>query len=127
MTPRASRCTLVILVTRCLALFSSAAEVSESKYSFDVPSGEAKPMLRQFAAQAKREIIFAIESVERVRTNAVKGEMTAQAAINQMLTNTGLVAAQDPRTGAFAVRKESADETKNGQRAARTARDRPAN
>jgi hypothetical protein len=109
------------------ALLSFAAQAAESKVSFDVPGGEAKPMLRQFAAQAKREIVFAIESVDRIRTNAVKGEMTAQEAINQMLANTGLVAAQDPKTGAFAVRKGDSVESKNVPRAARTASDRPDN
>src|SRR5258708_7721308 len=83
-----------LLLATCLALVS-AAQTAPQKFTFDVPAGDAKPMLRQFATQAKREIVFAVESVDRIRTNAVKGEMTPQAAIDQMLAKTGLVAAQD--------------------------------
>lgn len=93
----------------CLLAFAfsppARAQTVEPKYSFDVPAGDAKPMLRQFAAQARREIVIAVEAVDGVRTHAVKGEMTAPAAVEQMLANTGLVATQDPKTGAFAVRK----------------------
>lgn len=122
---QAARRLLAVLVTGWLALFASAAETGEPRYAFDVPSGDAKPMLREFAAQAKREIVFAIESVDRIRTRAVKGEMTAQEAIDRMLVNTGLVAGQDPQTGAFAVRRKTPEEAKNGQRAALTRSDRP--
>lgn len=117
---------LAVLMACWLALFAPAAQADEPRYFFDIPSGDAKPMLREFATQAKREIVFAIESVDRIRTRAVKGEMTAQAAIDQMLANTGLVAGHDPKTGAFAVRRERPEESKNGQRAAqKTPSDRP--
>jgi iron complex outermembrane receptor protein len=106
---------LLTLASICclLAVPSAHAQTVEPKYSFDVPAGEAKPMLRQFAAQAKREIVIAVEAVDGVRTKAVKGEMTARAAVDQMLADTGLVATQDTKTGAFAVRKETPVESKN--------------
>ena len=85
-------------------------------------------MLREFAAQAKREIVFAVESVDGIRTRAVRGEMTAQMAIEQMLANTGLVAGHDPKTGAFAVRRKKPEVARNGQRAAqKPPGDRPMN
>jgi iron complex outermembrane receptor protein len=118
---------LLAMSAHCLlALFavsSVSAQAVEPKYSFDVPAGDAKPMLRQFAAQAKREIVIAVEAVDGVRTHAVKGEMTAAEAVGQMLANTGLVATQDAKTGAFAVRK---GESPNAPRATQAAsRGRP--
>jgi outer membrane receptor protein involved in Fe transport len=91
---------------------------------FDLPAGEARPMLRQFAAQSKREIIFPVGSVEGVRTNAVQGEMTPQEAVDRMLAGTALTAANDPQTGAFAIKRAAVP---NDVRAALTTpRDRPA-
>ncbi|WP_414662062.1 TonB-dependent receptor [Horticoccus sp. 23ND18S-11] len=74
---------------------------------FDLPSGDARPMLREFATQAKREIVFPVGSVEGVKSNAVRGEMTPQEAVDQMLAGTPLVAVADPRTGAFAIKRDA--------------------
>src|SRR5688572_5282029 len=105
--------TLAFLVACWLALSASAAERDEPKYSFDIPSGDAKPMLREFAAQAKREIVFAIESADG--NSHPGGEArAARAAIHRMLANAGLVAGHDPETGAFDVRRERPKESKNG-------------
>ncbi|HRJ02387.1 MAG TPA: TonB-dependent receptor [Hyphomonas sp.] len=118
-----ARIFLAVFTACCLVCLSglvnptmASAQVVEPRYNFDVPAGEAKAMLRQFAAQAKREIVFAVEAVEGIQTNAVKGEMTAQEAVDQLLADTGLVGAQD-KTGAFAIRKQTEAERKNGQRA----------
>lgn len=113
----------------CFSLVFVSAALAQAlpnpKITFDVPAGEAKPMLRQFAAQAKREIVFAPEAVNGVRTLAVKGEMSPQEAVDRMLEGTGLIAAQDPKTGAFAVRPATPDESKNVSRAITPDRDRP--
>lgn len=120
------RALLTILSTYCLLAFLAVSSVSaqtvEPKYSFDVPAGDAKPMLRQFASQAKREIVIAVEAVDGVRTHAVKGEMTAAEAVEQMLANTGLVATQDTKTGAFAVRKGDSPNAPRATQAASRAR-----
>ena len=97
--------------------------IDSQKKSFDVPAGDARPMLKQFAAQAGCEIVFLVESVEGVKTNPVKGEMTAREAIDGMLAGTGLAAGIDEKTGAFAVRRESSDA--NPQGAPRSAQSEP--
>ena len=90
-----------------LAAFSllplRAAE--ETRKSFSVPAGAAAQTLKQFAQQAAREIVFSPEVVGDVKTNAVQGELTPRAALDAMLAETGLVGAQELKTGAFAVRK----------------------
>jgi len=94
---------------------ATAVAAEDSKKPFDLPSGAAGETLKQFARQAGREIVFAEETVGSVKTNAVKGEMTPKEAIAVLLADTGLVASQDSKTGAFAVRKS---ESPNVQRAA---------
>jgi len=89
-----------------------AAAIAE-KQVFDVPPGNAAQTLKQFAVQAKSEIVFAADKIAGVKTNAVQGVFTPREAIGIMLTDTGLAATQDQKTGAFAVRPETALE-KNG-------------
>jgi len=92
-----------------------ALAADDGKKAFDLPSGAAGETLKQFARQAGREIVFAADVVGTVSTNAVKGELTPQEAIEALLADTGLVASQDAKTGAFAVRK---GESPNALRAA---------
>lgn len=93
----------------CLFTFFSstttASGTTSKKLQFDLPAGEARPMLRRFANQAKRELVFPVDNVAGIATNAVHGEFTPQEAIGRMLAGTGLVASFDKRTGAIAVRK----------------------
>ncbi len=108
-----------------LALGASASAAEPAVKTFDLPAGPAAETLKQFAAQAQREIVFSPQAVGTITTKAVKGELTAAAALDAMLADTGLIASQDQKTGAFAVRK---GDDPNGQRAAQTYNsDRPEN
>ncbi len=89
----------------CFAL-QAAAFAADDTRAFDVPAGRAALTLKQFAAQAGREIVYAPEAVGDVLTNAVRGSLVPKDALDQMLANTVLVATQD-KTGAFAVRRRA--------------------
>jgi hypothetical protein len=54
------------------ALFITSCTQKE-KLSLDIPAGFATNTLKEFARQAKVEIIFDAQSVYGVKTNAVKG------------------------------------------------------
>lgn len=82
------------------------AVAAEAARDFDVPAGEARDTLKRFAAQAQVEIAFPSENTLAVRTNAVAGRFTPQEAIASLLAGTGLGAARDAKTGAYAVRPE---------------------
>ena len=100
---------------------SFAAEVP--KIRFSLPAAPAEQSLKRFAAQSGLEVLFTTETAAKVRTNAVEGEYTAKAAIDQMLKGTPLVANQDQKTGAMKV---SRNPDPNVARAAQaTASDRP--
>ncbi len=94
----------------CLLAFPClTARAVEPTRSFDVPAGEAAQTLKQFAAQAGREIVYADDAVGRVKTNAVQGELTPKEAIDRLLADTGLTATEDAKTGAWAVRKTASN------------------
>ena len=94
--------------------------------SFFLPAGSAAQTLKQFAEQSGRGVVFVTEVVKDARTNAVQGELAPAAALRQLLAGTALVAEEDVKTGAFAVRKGAADP--NAPRAAPVAKsDRPTN
>jgi len=109
-----SRAAILLALTFALGMFlaSSAtaqtANQDESTRSFDLPEGDARPMLRQFSDQAKREIVFDVNEVSGITTKAVKGDYSVREALDHMLANTGLVATVDAKTGAIAVRKGEA-------------------
>ncbi|MBI5692239.1 MAG: hypothetical protein HZC55_19320 [Verrucomicrobia bacterium] len=90
-------------------LLAAAFAAEASRRSFNLPAGAAGETLKQFAAQAGREIVFAPEAIGSVPTKAVSGTFTAREALDRMLAGSGLVISEDARTGAFAVRKGAAD------------------
>lgn len=104
-------------------LTASLATAAEATKTFNLPAGDAAQTLKQFSVQSGREIVFAPAAVAAVKTNEVKGDLAPKAALDALLADTGLVATQDAKTGAFAVRR---DASPNGPRAAQTATARPA-
>ena len=109
---RSARRTLSLLLATVVCFAARAAD--DTRKNFNVPAGRAAQTLKQFASQAAREIVFAPEVVGDVKTNAVAGELTPRAALDAMLADTGLVAAQEQKTGAFAVRPAPRAAEKNG-------------
>ncbi len=96
----------LLLLATCVLPALRAAD--EARKNFNLPAGAATQTLKQFASQAVREIVFAPEVVAGVQTRAISGDLAPRAALDAMLADTGLIASQDSRTGAFAVRKGAA-------------------
>jgi len=105
-----------------IVLFTAVAAAAPATKTFHVPAGDAEITLREFSRQAGIQIIFDIDKVSGVRTAALQGEFAPREALDRMFAGTGLVAAQDEKTGALTVRLdgERAAE-KNAARAARAA------
>lgn len=94
-------CALAALVT------AHAFAAEPVKRTYDLPAGDAASSLGRFSAVSGCETLFAAEAVRGVKTAAVSGELTPEQAITAMLAGTGLVAAIDEKTGAFAIRRDS--------------------
>jgi iron complex outermembrane receptor protein len=101
---------------------AAAKEGDAPNKTYNLPADDAARTLKAFSDQSGEQIVYPVEQVRGVKTNAVRGELSARAALDQMLKDTGLVAVQDEKTGALAVKK---DQFPNGPRVAQQDSDRP--
>jgi outer membrane receptor protein involved in Fe transport len=93
------------LFSACLA--SAALAADTPRRTFNLPSDDAVKTLRQFTEQSGEQIVYPVDQVRGVRTNAVSGEMGAREALEEMLKGTALTVDQDEKTGALAVRRKA--------------------
>lgn len=96
--------------------------LAAEKKSFDIPAGTADQALKVFTAQSGSEVVYPAEIARGVKTNAVKGDFTAQEALQRIVAGSDLVIAQDAKTGALTVSRIS---DPNASRAALDASGRP--
>lgn len=80
-----------------------AAEQSERKRSYNLPQGDAATVLRQFATVSETSVLFMMEKVQGVQTNAIKGEYSTHEALKLMLAGTSLEFKWDDLTEGFVV------------------------
>lgn len=92
-----------LIVAFATALAGVALGASETK-RYEVPAGPATATLKQFSQQSGEQIVYPTDLLRDVQTRTVSGELTARAALEQMLEGTGLVVVQDARTGALTIR-----------------------
>lgn len=71
--------------------------------AIDIAAGPAGKTLRELARQTGLQILFQSEMVRGITTRAVRGRMSTQAALGEMLAGTPLKALPDPETGALAI------------------------
>lgn len=105
---------MAFAIVASLTFAFSVAAAPTTKKSFDLPAGDAATTLKLYAQQSGEQIVYPLDQIRGVKTNAVKGEVAPLAALEQMLADTGLVVVQDEKTGAIAVRRQEPAEPKNG-------------
>jgi len=76
-------------------------------YAFEIAASDAEAALKQFSAQSGQQVLVPTELVNAIRTRAVHGEFTAQAALDRLFASTPVVAVADPTSGAFAIVRRS--------------------
>ncbi len=81
----------------------AAAEAPAPLRSFDLPAGEARLTLKQFATQSGTQLLYAPDDVTGVQTQAVHGRFTPVVALEHLLQHTPLKARQDKKTKAIAI------------------------
>ena len=86
------------------------------KKLFNIPAGDAAVTLKQFGEQSGSSIMFASDRVEGVTTKKIVGRIAVQAALDQLLAGTPLVAVPTKEPGAYAIKRAGADP--NAQRGA---------
>ncbi|MBX7123843.1 MAG: TonB-dependent receptor [Opitutaceae bacterium] len=90
-----------------LAALLQAAVAETEKRLYNIPASDGESALKSFSQQSGKGVIAATDLARGVKTNAINGEFTAAEAIDRMLDGTGLIAREDPKSGSFAVRKDS--------------------
>ncbi len=74
----------------------------------DIPEGNAAKTLKEFARQSEVEILYDLQGVSGVSTNAVSGRYEPEVALRIMIDDTPLGLDYERETGAYAVfRKDS--------------------
>src|SRR4051812_9195994 len=76
------------------------------KVRFDLPADTAEVALKRLSQQSGIEVLFPTDAVSGVRTNSVRGQMTARQALDAMLAGTALVAIEGKNTASFSVRRK---------------------
>ena len=74
-----------------------------ARRNFALPAGNATTTLKQFVEQSGEQVVYLVNTVRGVTTEAVAGEMTPREALDRMLVGTVLVVVQDAKTGALSV------------------------
>ncbi|MCB1104648.1 MAG: TonB-dependent receptor [Opitutaceae bacterium] len=100
-----SPATVVLRFLFVCLLSAGLACAAAVKKKYDLPGADAAQTLKAFSDQSGEQIVYPVERVKGVQTNAIKGEFTAREALDLMLAGTGLSVVQDDRTGAFTVRR----------------------
>src|ERR1044071_10262149 len=80
------------LILLWAALFGASAALAQSSpmFQFDIPPADLPTAVQKFAATIGGDAVFDNYAARNARTQAVRGTMTAESALNQMLAGTGL-------------------------------------
>jgi iron complex outermembrane receptor protein len=76
------------------ALIALPAAAEEAASSYNIPAQELGAALREFARQSNKQILFSTDVVAGKITHGLSGTLTVDAALNQLLAGTGLVASK---------------------------------
>jgi outer membrane receptor protein involved in Fe transport len=82
---------------------SGGARAADAVRNFHIAAGEATTTLQAYSEQSGEQIVYPVDRVRGIRTQAVQGALTARAALERMLAGTELRMVQDERTGALAI------------------------
>src|SRR5690349_6504626 len=79
-------------------LLATAAMADERPIAFDIAAQDAGSALNDFSRQSGLRVLFPYDAVEGKNAPAVRGDMTADAALETLLKATGLVVAANDGT-----------------------------
>lgn len=83
---------IAALLVASLASASVTPAFATEEHRFDVPATESRAAIRQFAAQAKVQILAAGENVTQARLNPVSGQLSTEEGLKILLARSGLQA-----------------------------------
>lgn len=93
-----------LVATALILAFHAGAVLAGPTARIDIPAQPLSSALRAFASQAGIQLVFAPETVGAAKSVAVKGEMSVEAALRQLLSGSGLEFRQDGERNYVVVR-----------------------
>jgi iron complex outermembrane recepter protein len=84
---------------------AEALAAQNAKKPFQIAAADGAVALEIFADQANTAVVYLVEQVRGVRTNAIRGEFTPREALDRLVANTPLTVSQDARTGALMINR----------------------
>ena len=88
-----------------LALAGTAPSADQAKKNYQLPAGDAAVTLKRFSEQSGEQIVYPVDVVRGVQTNALSGELSAREALDRLVAGTELRVVQDTSSGALAVNR----------------------
>jgi hypothetical protein len=78
------------LTAAALLVLAGLSFAADAGFSFDIPAGGLNDSMQKFAATVGGDVIFDSFAARDVRTQPVRGQMSPESALNQMLSGTSL-------------------------------------
>jgi iron complex outermembrane receptor protein len=85
----------------CALALSTVAKAQDAK-SFDVPAGDLAPALDAYIKQSGEQLIYRVADVRGMKTSGVRGALSSDEALQQLLAGTALKVQRDP-SGLIAI------------------------
>jgi len=98
-----SRWTTAFVLILALAGATSAAD--QAKKIYQLPAGDATATLKRFSELSGEQIVYPVDAVRGVQTNALSGELSAREALDRLVAGTELRVVQDASSGALAINR----------------------
>jgi len=97
-----------LMATLALVLSVCAFAADTAKKAYQLPAGDAAVTLKRFSEQSGEQIVYPVDAVRGVQTNAVNGDFSARDALDRLVAGTELRIVRDEKTGALAVNRAAA-------------------
>ena len=88
-----------------LALAGATSAADQAKKIYQLPAGDAAATLKRFSELSGEQIVYPVDAVRGVQTNAVSGELSAREALDRLVAGTELRVVQDASSGALAINR----------------------
>lgn len=95
-----------LLLLTVLLLGAATGEVDAAPVRFDLPAQSAADALLAFSNQARTEVLFSFDELQRARSTAVHGALEPEEALARLLSGTGFAARRN-RAGKFVAMRIS--------------------
>jgi iron complex outermembrane recepter protein len=86
----------------CALALSTVAMAQETAKTFDVPAGDLAPALDAYIKQSGEQLIYRVADVRGMKTPGVRGALSSDEALQQLLAGTALKIQRDP-SGLIAI------------------------